>query len=61
MKKLHWSKEHAGEIDYNALEENLWDEAYNYLVAKAWEEEADRLKTRIEKILKPKNSSDEKK
>ena len=53
FKKEPGSKEHAGEVDYNSLEENLWDEAYNYLLAKAWEQEADRIKTRVEKLIYP--------
>jgi len=38
-KKIPGSKEQWWELDYISLEENLWDEAMNYLTLKHWENE----------------------
>lgn len=51
FRKEAWSKEHAGELDYLSLEENLWDEAMNYLFLKAWENEMLRFKKRIDGLI----------
>lgn len=51
FKKAPGSKEHAWELDYLSLEENLWDEAMNYLFLKAWENEMLRFKKRIDGLI----------
>ena len=52
QKKVHWAREQYGEIDYMALDENMWDEATNsWLVSKMWEEWMIEIKERIEKAL----------
>ena len=52
IQKIHWSKEYYGEIDYMALDENMWDEAsISWLLSKMWEEWCLEIKQRIEKVL----------
>ena len=52
LNKIPWSKEHYGEIDYLALEENMWDEAsISWMLSKMWEDITEDIKVRIEKAL----------
>ncbi len=52
QKKVHWAREEFWEIDYMALDENMWDEATNsWLLSKMWEEWCIEIKERIEKAL----------
>ena len=52
LNKIPWSKEHYGEIDYMALDENMWDEAsISWLLSKMWEEWCNEIKTRIAESL----------
>ena len=52
FKKIPWSKEHFWEIDYMALDENMWDEAStSWLLSKMWEDWCNEIKTRIEQAL----------
>ncbi len=52
LKKVHWSKEYYGEIDYLALEENMWDEAsISWMLSKMWEDITLEIKDRIEEAL----------
>ena len=52
LKKVPWSKEHYGEIDYLALEENMWDEAsISWMLSKMWEDITEDIKYRIEEAL----------
>jgi len=53
--KVHWSKNDFWELDYLALDENLWDDAGNYLLWKFWQEVWEDIKDRIEKALHPNN------
>ena len=51
-KKIHWAKSEFGEIDYMALQENMWDEAsISWLLSKMWEDITEEIKDRIEKAL----------
>lgn len=50
--KVPWSKENFWEIDYMALDENMWDEAStSWMLSKMWEEWCLEIKQRIEKAL----------
>ena len=52
LNKIPWSNEHYGEIDYLALEENMWDEAsISWMLSKMWEDITEDIKVRIEEAL----------
>lgn len=51
QKKVHWTKEEFWDIDYKALDENMWEDANSWLLSKMWEEWCIEIKERIEKAL----------
>ncbi len=52
LSKVHWAREQYWEIDYMALDENMWDEAAtSWLLSKMWEEWCNEIKQRIEQAL----------